>query len=55
MNIYKGPLSGCRISGVRMRVLDGDNHCVDSTDIAFQLCTEGVMRQCKLIFIFVIY
>ncbi|XKL67071.1 hypothetical protein PGB90_010491 [Kerria lacca] len=40
-----GPLSGCRISGVRMRVLDGDNHCVDSTDIAFQLCTEGVMRQ----------
>lgn len=39
-----GPLTGSRISGVRFRVLDGDNHCVDSTEIAFQICTEAVMR-----------
>lgn len=39
-----GPISGSRISGVRFRLQDGDNHCVDSSDLAFQLATEGAMK-----------
>jgi len=31
----KGPLIGQRVVGVRMRLFDGANHCVDSGDIAF--------------------
>ncbi|KAA0190321.1 EF-Gmt, partial [Fasciolopsis buskii] len=40
-----GMLAGQRISGVRFRLQDGDNHCVDSSDWAFQQAAEGAMRQ----------
>lgn len=46
---FIGPLTSSQISGVRFRITDGDNHCVDSTEIAFQMCTELVMRDCELI------
>ncbi|KAF8569401.1 hypothetical protein P879_02989 [Paragonimus westermani] len=41
----EGCLAGQRISGLRFRLQDGDNHCVDSSDWAFQLAAEGAMRQ----------
>lgn len=39
-----GPLTGSKISGCRLRLQDGDNHCVDSSDLAFQLATLGAMK-----------
>lgn len=41
----KGRFAGQRISGIRMVLKDGDSHCVDSSDWAFQLAAEGAMRQ----------
>lgn len=41
----KGPLTGNRISGIRMRLQDGDHHSVDSSDLAFSVCTALAMRQ----------
>ncbi|KAF5394483.1 Elongation factor G domain IV [Paragonimus heterotremus] len=41
----EGYLAGQRISGIRFRLQDGDNHCVDSSDWAFQLAAEGAMKQ----------
>ncbi|KAH8869348.1 Elongation factor G, mitochondrial [Schistosoma japonicum] len=40
-----GQLAGQKITGVRFRLQDGDNHCVDSSDWAFQLAAEGAMKQ----------
>lgn len=40
----KGPLIGQKISGVRFRLQDGDNHCVDSSDISFFLAAQGAME-----------
>ncbi|XP_065203373.1 elongation factor G, mitochondrial [Planococcus citri] len=44
MSEVGGPVTGSRISGVRFRLQDGDSHCVDSSDLAFQLATEGAMK-----------
>ncbi|VDP72631.1 unnamed protein product [Echinostoma caproni] len=41
----QGLMAGQRISGVRFRLQDGDNHVVDSSDWAFQQAAEGAMRQ----------
>uniref|UniRef100_A0A1B6G3A0 Elongation factor G, mitochondrial n=1 Tax=Cuerna arida TaxID=1464854 RepID=A0A1B6G3A0_9HEMI len=41
----KGWLSGNRVSGVRMRVQDGAHHSVDSSDLAFNLATQGALKQ----------
>ncbi|OON22054.1 translation elongation factor G, partial [Opisthorchis viverrini] len=41
----EGYLAGQRIAGVRFRLQDGDNHCVDSSDWAFQQAAEGAMKQ----------
>jgi len=43
--LEKGVLSGNKISGIKFRLTDGDNHPVDSTEIAFILATEGAMKQ----------
>ena len=37
----KGPLIGHKLAGVKFRLQDGANHCVDSNDIAFFLAAEG--------------
>lgn len=37
----KGPLSGHKVAGVKFRLIDGDNHCVDSNDISFFLAAQG--------------
>lgn len=39
----KGPLTGHKVAGVRFRLLDGANHCVDSNDISFFLAAQGAM------------
>ncbi|KZC10993.1 Elongation factor G, mitochondrial, partial [Dufourea novaeangliae] len=41
----KGPLIGNRLAGVKFRLLDGMNHCVDSSDLAFFLAAQGAMRE----------
>ncbi|UYV65184.1 GFM1 [Cordylochernes scorpioides] len=41
----KGFYSGNKISGVKFRLQDGDNHCVDSNDISFMLAAKGAIRQ----------
>ncbi|CAH1713135.1 unnamed protein product [Aphis gossypii] len=45
MMAEKGLYSGHRISGVRMRLLDGAHHTVDSSELAFILATQGAIKQ----------
>lgn len=45
MMAEKGLYSGHRISGVRMRLLDGAHHIVDSSELAFILATQGAIKQ----------
>ncbi|XP_025209104.1 elongation factor G, mitochondrial [Melanaphis sacchari] len=45
MMAEKGLYSGHRISGVRMRLLDGAHHIVDSSEFAFILATQGAIKQ----------
>lgn len=40
----KGPLSGHKLTGIKFRLLDGANHCVDSNDISFFLAAQGAME-----------
>lgn len=41
----KGLFSGHKISGVRMRLVDGAHHAVDSSELAFILATQGAIKQ----------
>lgn len=41
----KGPITGNKIAGVCLRLLDGGNHPVDSNEIAFTEAIYGAMRQ----------
>lgn len=41
----KGPLTGHKIAGVQLRLQDGGNHVVDSSEIAFTEAIYGAMRQ----------
>ncbi|MGB4703773.1 MAG: elongation factor G [Candidatus Saccharicenans sp.] len=43
--LKKGPLIGSPIIGVRVVLLDGQYHPVDSSDIAFQLAAQGAFKQ----------
>lgn len=45
MMAEKGLYSGHRISGVRMRLLDGAHHAVDSSELAFILATQNAIKQ----------
>ncbi|KAK2576865.1 hypothetical protein KPH14_005494 [Odynerus spinipes] len=40
----KGYLSGHKLAGVKFRLQDGMQHCVDSSDYAFNLAAQGAMR-----------
>ncbi|XP_014480312.1 PREDICTED: elongation factor G, mitochondrial [Dinoponera quadriceps] len=40
----KGMLSGHKIAGVKFRIFDGMHHCVDSSELAFFLATQGAVR-----------
>lgn len=41
----KGMLSGHKLSGIRFRLLDGAHHIVDSSELAFNLATQGAIKQ----------
>lgn len=41
----KGAMSGHKITGVRFRLIDGAHHIVDSSDLAFNLATQGAMKE----------
>ena len=41
----KGALAGYQLSGVRVVLLDGQAHAVDSNDIAFQLAMQNGIRE----------
>lgn len=40
----KGPLTGHKVAGVKFRLHDGANHCVDSNDISFFSAAQGAME-----------
>jgi hypothetical protein len=43
----KGMMAGCKVAGVKFRLIDGDHHVVDSNDWAFQCAAQGAMKQSK--------
>ncbi|KAI4493423.1 hypothetical protein M0804_001599 [Polistes exclamans] len=40
----KGYLSGHKLAGLKFRLLDGMQHCVDSSEYSFNLAAQGAMR-----------
>ncbi|XP_003738439.1 elongation factor G, mitochondrial [Galendromus occidentalis] len=42
----KGCLIGQKISGVTFRLIDGEHHIVDSSDLAFSMAAQGAIKQC---------
>lgn len=40
----KGYFSGHKLAGLKFRLLDGMQHCVDSSEYAFNLAAQGAMR-----------
>lgn len=41
----KGMFSGHKLSGLRFRLFDGAHHIVDSSELAFNLATQGAIKQ----------
>lgn len=45
MLFVTGLLSGNKISGVKFRLIDGQHHIVDSSELAFSLAAQGAVKQ----------
>ena len=45
LSLVKGPLCECEITGLEMVIVDGSYHDVDSSEMAFKVCTLGLMRE----------
>ena len=43
--MLSGALVGCEVEGVRVVLEDGQSHAVDSSDMAFRICTAQAIRQ----------
>jgi elongation factor G len=43
--IAKGPLAGYPVVGLKVEIHDGSYHEVDSSDLAFQICSQTAMRE----------
>lgn len=43
----KGLLAGQKLSGLKMRLLDGGHHIVDSSEHAFFLAAQGALKEGK--------
>jgi elongation factor G len=44
-SLGKGPLAGFEVLGVKMVLVDGSYHDVDSSDMAFQICARDCFRE----------
>ena len=44
-SLHKGPVAGFEVLGVKMVLLDGSYHDVDSSDMAFQICARDCFRE----------
>jgi elongation factor G len=44
-SLHKGPLAGYEVLGVKMVLVDGSYHDVDSSDMAFQICARDCFRE----------
>lgn len=44
-SLEKGSLTGSKVAGIKFRLIDGANHAVDSSELAFILATDGAMKQ----------
>ena len=44
-SLFKGPLAGYEVLGVKMVLEDGSYHDVDSSDMAFQICARDCFRE----------
>ena len=42
----KGLLSGHKLAGLKFRLIDGDNHVVDSSEHAFYLAAYFAVKEC---------
>lgn len=40
-------MMGQKVTGVLVRLQDGQHHMVDSSDLAFKLAAEGALKQGK--------
>ena len=52
LSCEKGPLTGHKVTGLKFRLEDGQNHPVDSSEYAFQLAAEGAMQDVSSIYIY---
>lgn len=43
--LEKGPLIGHRVLGVHMHIIDGQQHMVDSSELAFRITARGAFKQ----------
>ena len=41
----EGPLAGYQMTGIKVNLVDGKYHDVDSSDLAFRLCSRAAMKQ----------
>ena len=41
----KGPLINQKMTGIRVRLIDGMHHIVDSSDLAFRLAAKGAYQE----------
>lgn len=51
----KGLLAGQKLSGLKLRLLDGGHHIVDSSEHAFFLATQGAIKNGRIFFMVYIY
>jgi len=42
----KGPLAGYPVIGVKVQLVDGKHHPVDSSDMAFRICSRNALKEC---------
>lgn len=43
--LFPGYLTGHKVSGVLIKLLDGAHHIVDSSEYAFNLAAQGAFKQ----------
>ncbi|WP_192573215.1 hypothetical protein [Candidatus Hodgkinia cicadicola] len=44
-SLFTGLLSGHKIAGIKFRLIDGGHNIVDSSELAFNMATQGAIKQ----------